>query len=427
MMTETGTIRVQPDVLRNELGAIVGPEHVRLATANDAVDGVQPQWVVEPGSADEVARVLRYANEARLHVTPRGGGTKLSWGNPPRRVDFILSTRRLDRVVEHAWGDMTATVEAGCTLARFEQELAEHGQRLALDPLWPERATIGGIASTNDSGPLRIRFGAQRDLIIGITVALPDGTLAKSGGKVVKNVAGYDLAKLLTGGFGTLGVITDVVFRLHPLPTAVRNVSFSLPTIAALNAFVLQILDSTLAPTGVQVRAGAVSPTVDVRLEGIPAAIDAQLQQLVQFAGNQPVEAPAEVWSTRESLWDGAEPAVVGKVSVLPTQIEQFCTSLQRVATPLRLTWQLMMQAVGVGLFRLDGPNEQALLAALGILRPEVEAQGGSLVILRCPLEVKARLDVWGSPGDALPLMRRVKEHFDPGDILNAGRYIGGI
>src|SRR5437763_1191827 len=172
--------------------------------------------VVEPGSVDEVATLLRDASRDGLAVIPRGGGTKLDWGRPPRRADLVLSTVRLDRVLEHAWGDMTATVEAGCTVARLQHALAEHGQRLACDPLWPERATIGGILAASDNGPLRARFGALRDLIIGVTLVLADGTVAKSGGKVVKNVAGYDLPKLATGSFGTLAVITQAVFRLHP-------------------------------------------------------------------------------------------------------------------------------------------------------------------------------------------------------------------
>src|SRR5437867_6320775 len=169
--------------------------------------------VSEPGDSAAVAGVLSRANLAGLAVIPRGGGTKLDWGRPPRRADVVLSTARLARVLEHAWADMTATVEAGCTLARLQQTLAEHGQRLACDALWPERATIGGVLAANDNGPLRARFGALRDLIIGVTLVLADGTVAKSGGKVVKNVAGYDLPKLATGSFGTLAVITQAVFR----------------------------------------------------------------------------------------------------------------------------------------------------------------------------------------------------------------------
>src|SRR6267143_2379818 len=203
--------------LRYKLIALVGNDYVHASPAADAVAGAQPRLVIEPGTEVELAEVLRLSNEAGLAVIPRGSGTKLGWGNPPARADLILSTARLTEIIEHACADLTVSVEAGCTIQRLQETLAQHGQHLALDPLWPEKATVGGVLSTNDSGALRLRFGALRDLIIGATVALPDGTLASSGGKVVKNVAGYDLPKLVTGALGTLGVITCAVFRVHPL------------------------------------------------------------------------------------------------------------------------------------------------------------------------------------------------------------------
>src|SRR5712692_5019935 len=240
--------------LRYKFIALAGNEHVRQATAADAVAGVQPKLVIEPGTEKELAEVLRLANEAGLAVIPRGGGTKLGWGNPPARADLIVSTARLAEIIEHAWADLTVTVEAGCTLQRLQETLAQHGQRLALDTLWPERATVGGVLSTNDSGALRLRFGALRDLIIGATIALPDGTLASSGGKVVKNVAGYDLPKLVTGAFGTLGVITRAVFRLHPSPRGAKSFSFAAESVQAMQTLIVSIQDSKLAHTALQIR-----------------------------------------------------------------------------------------------------------------------------------------------------------------------------
>ncbi len=261
-----------------ELAEIVGKEYLRAAVAADAFDGVTPQMVCEPGTPEDLARALRWANSNGLKVTPRGGGTKLGWGNPPAACDLVLSTARLNRVLEYAWDDMTVIVEAGCRVADLQKTLAEHGQQLALDPLWPERATIGGILSTNDSGTLRARYGSLRDLIIGITVALPDGTLAKSGGKVVKNVAGYDLAKLFTGGLGTLGVIVQAIFRLHPLPRESRSLSFS-GTPQSLNALLLLILASKLTFTGLQLQASAEGARLDIRFDGTAAGIEAQVNQ----------------------------------------------------------------------------------------------------------------------------------------------------
>ncbi|MGH9646007.1 MAG: FAD-binding oxidoreductase, partial [Bryobacteraceae bacterium] len=207
---------------------------------------------IEPADEKETAATLRNANETGQAVIPTGGATKLDWGNPPRKADVLLSMRRQNRVLEHAWADLTVTVEAGCTIAELQRTLAEHGQRLAIDPLWPDRATIGGVLSTNDSGSLRLGYGAMRDLIIGVTLVLADGTVAKRGGKVVKNVAGYDLPKLATGALGTLGVITRAVFRLHPLPRNTRTLTIATADEDELQRIVLAILGAQLAPAAVQ-------------------------------------------------------------------------------------------------------------------------------------------------------------------------------
>ena len=412
-----------------ELASIVGADHLRTASAVDAVDGVAAQMVVEPGSADELALVLRCANDAGLSVVPRGGGTKLGWGNPPQGADLVLSTARLDQVLEHAWADMTATVEAGCTVARFQKTLGEHGQRLALDALWPERATIGGILATNDSGSLRVRFGALRDLIIGITLALPDGTLAKSGGKVVKNVAGYDLPKLATGSLGTLGVITQAIFRLYPLPREVRSVSFTASSPETLSKLVLAVQDSKLAFTGLQLCAQSGGPPeLAVRFEGTTGGIEAQLRQMLQLAADaRQVDSPQDPWSAREALWSGSEPALICKCGALPSQLSTLCGVVGRVAEPLGLAWKVVVQAVGLAFMRLSGSQEQALPAAAAKLRSELEQLGGSLAALHCPPGVKKDIEVWGSTGDAQALMRRVKEQLDPNGTLNPGRFVGGI
>jgi glycolate oxidase FAD binding subunit len=413
----------------SDLQVLVGAERFRTSKLEEAVDDVLPHMFIEPANPEEVAGALKIATGAGLQVIPRGGATKMDWGNPPRSGELMLSTRRLNRVVEHAWADMTATVEAGCTLQQLQQTLAEHGQRLALDPLWPEQATIGGILATNDSGPLRIRFGSLRDLVIGITLVLPDGTLAKSGGKVVKNVAGYDLPKLATGSLGTLGIITQAIFRLHPVPRESRTLSFSNADSETMNALVLAIQDCNIVPTGVQVRAASSStPDVDLRFEGTTAGCDAQIEQTLRIAsGARRIESPADVWNARSTLWSGAEPSVVCKFSLLPSDLGNFLNLIRKASEPLHLPWKLVAQAVGVGYLRLEGNDTGALLNALQDFRKNLETRGGSLVILRCPLEIKSKMDVWGSAGDALPLMRSIKAQFDPTGVLNPGRFIGGI
>src|SRR6266702_1186815 len=374
--------------LRYKFIALAGSGYARSATAADAVAGVQPKLVVDPGTEKELAEVLRLSNEAGLAVIPRGGGTKLRWGNPPSRADLILSTARLAEIIEHAWADLTVTVEAGCTIQRLQETLAQHGQRLALDPLWPEKATIGGVLSANDSGALRLRFGALRDLIIGATIALADGTLASSGGKVVKNVAGYDLPKLVTGALGTLGVITRAVFRLHPLPRSTRSLSIPTSHVDETQRFVHAVQDSRLAHAALQSRfSGETQPISDILFEGTEVGLAAQETQLQNLSGLPSLsKTPASVWTARQDLWGFSDPesTAIAKVTVLPANLARMIGLFERTANGSQLRWRVLVYATGIGWLRLEGAVEP-LHRALGLLRRELEGQGGSLVLLYRP------------------------------------------
>ena len=415
--------------LEPQFRAILPPDSLRTATPADAVSGITPRLVLEPATEQQLAAILRLANDANLAVIPRGGGTKLSWGNPPARADLILSTTRLNKIIEHVWSDLTVTVEAGCTIQKLQQALAQHGQRLALDPLWPEQATIGGVLSTNDSGALRLRFGALRDLIIGVTLALPDGTLASSGGKVVKNVAGYDLPKLVTGAFGTLAVITRAVFRLHPLPRNAKTLSISGCNLEEMQRLILVVLDSKLAHTALQARiAQDAEPVVDILFEGTEAGIAAQEAQLRELARPATaIEAASTVWAASQVLWNfgNSETVAVAKITTLPASIARAVEIVQRAASPRKTLWKLTMQATGIGWLRLEATPEN-LHAVLSDLRFELEHAGGSLAVLQHPADMQS-IDAWGTPGDSLPLMRAVKKQFDPKNTLNPSRFVGGI
>ena len=349
---------------------------------------------VHPQSEHEVAAILCDAYRDNLAVVPRGAGTKSDWGNPPSRADIVLSLANLNQVTEHAWADLTVTAQAGCTIAELQRTVAQHGQRLAVDPLWPEHATVGGVLSANDTGVLRYRYGGLRDLVIGVTLVLADGTLARSGGKVVKNVAGYDLSKLVTGAWGTLGVITSATFRLHPLPRATRTATILAASLPEMQATLARILDAQLAPAALQVRAGAGAPQIDVLFEGIDEGIDAQVAALARLA---PVsEGHAEVWKRLHAD---------AKISVLPSRIAEVLAGLDGYA---------VVQGTGIGWVQSH---------SLAPLREKIEGMGGSLVLMRRHGE----MDAWGSPGDAWPLMRAVKRQFDPRNILNRGCFVGGI
>ncbi len=417
------------EVSWDELRGAIGAEQVRPAGPADAVASVAPRMVAEPADVTQLAAALRWANDAGIAVAPRGGGTKLGWGNAPKELGLILSTKRLNRIVEHAWADLTVVVEAGVTFGKLQSALAEHGQRLAVDPLWPENATIGGILSTNDSGALRLRFGGLRDLVIGVTLVLPDGTLAKSGGKVVKNVAGYDLPKLATGALGTLGVITQAGFRLHPVPPSEgRTLTFRAGSVSEANRLIVEMQGSALAHTSLQARAQHdAQPEVDVRFDGTPAGIEAQCstaRKLAAFA----VETgeSAEVWNARQELWRKADSSAVAKFSVLPSHIAAACETVRKAADKGGMKWRIVAQGTGLGWVRLEAPKPEHIGDALATLRAEFEKDAGSLFIAHRP-DGAGAVDAWGSPGDAYPLMVRVKQQFDPRGTLNPGRFVGGI
>ena len=255
-------------------------------TAADAVAGVVPSFVASPSSTAEVAALLRAAAQAGLAVVPRGAGTGLSWGAPPSRCDLVVDLRSLDQVLEHAAGDLVARVQAGVTIGQLAVALGSAGQQLALDV--PAEATVGGVVATGTAGPRRFRYGAPRDLLIGITVVRADGVVARSGGKVVKNVAGYDLGKLFAGSQGTLGVITEVTFRLHPLPAAVAWVTaeFGPAERAGAVAATAAAAGSPLVPSAVELDwpGGSQRPLrVGVLLEGTGPGVAERAKQMSEL------------------------------------------------------------------------------------------------------------------------------------------------
>lgn len=389
------------------LAAICGSEHVRMdeATLN-----------IAPANTEEVAAVLRYANNNCISVSACGGGTKQSWGSPSH-FSVALKTRRLSTVREHAWQDMTCIVEAGCTWSAMQQALQLHGQFIALDPLWPSRATVGGVVATNDSGSLRLRYGSLRDLVIGMTIVLADGTIARSGGKVVKNVAGYDLHKLMTGAFGTLGIITAVGFRLHSIPRHTQSFMVPSPHVEPLGQFLLSILDSHLSTHSLQLRSTIRGFSLDLRLAALPEVIHHQetsLAALVKSLNLEVFEAAPDAWCAREELFNETGSFIV-KATMLPSTIAQFAAQVRT------LGGTSVTQATGI----MTASIPLAASSRLLHFRQQVEGAGGSVTVLQQPRG--AGLSTWGTPPDTLPLMRELKHHFDPNRILNPARFLGDI
>jgi glycolate oxidase FAD binding subunit len=406
------------------------------------VAGVQPRRVVEPASVDEAAAFMTESAGRREALVFAGGGTELELGAPPRRLDAVVRTTKLDRLVEHAPSDQIATVEAGMTLAALQAALAGHGQRLALDPPLPARATIGGIVAANACGPLRTRHGGVRDLIIGASFLRADGGRVKGGGKVVKNVAGFDLPKLLVGSLGTLGLITTVTFRLHPLPEA--RETLLLGPLAPRAVWELsqrlrqaQLEPAALAATGEgEGRAqGDDQWRLAVRYEGFGGSVSQQRARTVAIASEQTaahrlLDAPAAeaLWRDEAALRarEGLRVKIAAPPSALAALYEKLGARLAGTLAGLRSSWYpltgLSFLSAAAG-----GLDVAAAAALLGEARTEVEAAGGSLTIAAAPPPLRERIDVWGSPPPALALMRRIKERFDPEGRLAPGRFVGGI
>jgi glycolate oxidase FAD binding subunit len=393
--------------IADDLAVISGTEHLR--SDENTVS-------ITPANTEEIAAVLRYANRNSITVAPWGCGTKQSWGSPIR-PSLILNTHRLNAVREHTWQDMTCIVQAGCVWSGMQASLAEHGQFVALDPLWPDRATIGGIAATNDSGSLRLRYGSLRDLIIGMTIVLADGTIARSGGKVVKNVAGYDLHKLMTGAFGTLGVITEVTFRLHSIPRHVQSFTIASEDVEPLGQLLMRILDSHLSTQSLQLRSNPSGFALDVRLATLPEVIRDQAAALSKLAGSVQLEATdadSNVWNARQALVDQAGSFVI-KTTMLPSDISAITAMVHS------LGGTSVTQATGI----MTANIPAAASAQLEHLRQKLEAGRGSLTVLHHPVDAPHVAST--VPSDTLPLMRELKHRFDPNRILNPGRFLGGI
>jgi glycolate oxidase FAD binding subunit len=387
------------------LAAIVGTEYVR---------GLGGAVAVAPGNAEEIAAVLRLAQENHLAVVECGGGTKQGWGYPVAPA-LVLDMHRLNTLREHTWQDMTCTVEAGCTWAAMQSGLAQHGQFVAVDPLWPDKATVGGIVATNDSGTLRQRYGGLRDLVIGMTIVLADGTIAHTGGKVVKNVAGYDLHKLMIGAFGTLGVVTSVNFRLHSIPRCAQSFTVSATSVEPVGRVMLAMLHAQLSTVAIQLRGGADGFDLDIQLASLPEVLETQagaLGVLAQGEGIRLRAAADEAWNARQRQLDAD---VVCKGTMLPSEIARFAERVRG------LGGESVTQAGGI----MIAGFPVAAAGQLMELRRELEEGGGSLMVLKQPEET--RLDCWGTLPDSLPLMREIKRRFDPERILNPGRFLGQI
>ena len=416
-------------LIRKAVGAACG--ETREGIEADAVgfgggpDPIVPAFVASPSSTDEAAAVMRAAAEHELAVVVRGAGGRLGWGVPPSRCDLLVDMSLMSSVVEHSSGDLVARLQAGARMGDVAAALGRDGQELALDV--PDRATVGGVVASGLAGPRRLRYGTPRDLLIGITIVRADGTMARSGGKVVKNVAGYDLGKLLAGSAGTLALITEATFRLYPLPAARAYVTAEYVSAGIACDAVAAAANSALVASAVELsRPEPGGPIrIGVLLEGSSEGVAARAMRMADLLG------PAETSPERPAWWQGAPESEDGTlirvscwVSALPTVLAAIDTATLDAGVPATVAGPA---GAGVLYLRLD-PDVAAGTAAGLVqgLRAALSGPRGGVVVLAAPGAVREALATCGGMAGAIPglaLMRAVKDQFDPGHRMAPGRF----
>ncbi|MDF0553716.1 FAD-binding oxidoreductase [Kamptonema sp. UHCC 0994] len=446
--------------LAQELESIVGADAVCSWQDTDSfwqkriesaiAPGTEIDCIVYPPTQEKLAGAIACISRNRRGVLPIGSGSKLDWGglvktepsNPRDRSQVseppflgnaeglvVVSCDRINRLIDRAVGDLTVTVEAGMKFAELQQILATSGQFLPLDPAYPEQATIGGIIATADAGSLRQRYRGVRDLLLGITFVRSDGKIAKAGGRVVKNVAGYDLMKLLTGSYGTLGIISQVTMRVYPLPNASVTVILTGEAEALANT-TQTLLSSALTPTAIDLLSKQLvaklglgkSLGLAVRFQSILESVEEQSSRLLEvgeklglkgitYIGND----ESDLWQRLKStIWSTApDSTIICKIGTLPSESVN-------ILAQLNLADGLIYGGSGLGILRFDSTTVETLLQ----VRQQCESHGGFLSILKAPADIKQHLDVWGYNGNGLSLMQKIKQQFDPENIFSPHRFL---
>jgi glycolate oxidase FAD binding subunit len=436
--------------LLTELKSIIPESHIQGGDVESHPLGNSGRVTVNPTSEEEIAKILKYANQSGKKISIIGGGTKRGFGGLVEFADILLSLANYKGIVEHTVGDMTLTVKSGTNFKELQQYLAEHNQKISIDPAWPEYATIGGIIASNDSGPKRLGYGSCRDAVIGLRIVYPNGTIIRTGGKVVKNVAGYDMNKLFIGSMGTLGVISEVTVKLRPLPKyeSLILLSFLEDNLEEIRSFAVQLLDSMMEPTSLEL----LSPTLSERLSGqkcYTLAISFEdVESSVHYQENyvknmQPAKTKLTILQQNEAqtFWDrfyklgpngaqytaGTETEAALKIGVKNLDV----LKVIKESHILQDSNNVVIEAhggLGHGLCQvyLKGASED-IVSAIHHLRDFVTQLGGYVIVKHLPFSLRQKVNVWGEKPSYFFLLEGIKSKIDPNRIMNDQRFVGGI
>lgn len=450
--------RESPQHIAQTLERIVGSQNVRGAADLDqtfchqvaaATNADIAEWVaVYPQSLDELAEVVACAHQNRWRLLPCGSGSKLHWGGLAPGIKVVVSTARLNQLIDHATGDLTVTAAAGIRFTDVQAQLNRENQMLAIDPTYADAATLGGIVATGNTGSLRQRYGGVRDMLIGISFVRADGRVAKAGGRVVKNVAGYDLMKLLTGSYGTLGIISQLTFRVYPIPEASQTVAIAGET-EAIASLAAHILASSLSPIAMDMLSPLLVSQLNLgkemglllRFQSLEISVQQQASQVIQLADQLGLKHQTLRGNDEATLWQRLReqieltpsiPTITCKIGIVPSSA---LSVLQAWMTEISFPAMALIHAAsGLGVVQIVTDSEGKQMSDRPIdpqsllrLRHLCQQHGGFLSILAAPTAWKQTLDLWGYPGNALSLMVGIKQQFDPHALLSPGRFVSGI
>ncbi len=426
-----------PAALSSRFEALLGSGRVTVTNLSRwTVDGIVPRVVVRPADAEQIGAVLRVCAESGAAVVPWGSGTAMDLGNPPRAADVVVLTDRLSRVTDHDHSNLTVTVQAGITLGDLDRVMGEYRQFLPLEPPRAEVATAGGAVAANLSGPRRMLYGGPRDLVIGMRVLQAHGSFIKMGGKTVKNVAGYDMGKLFVGSLGTLGVITEVTFKVFPLPETSRTVAIWGADLTALVALAGTVLASPLLPAAISVAnhdaaaaLGRNTPGLLVRAQGVEAAVERHERDIKGWAAQSGVEvetitgdAEVDLWrAVRDFGWNSQRAAIrlITPPGEAPAALDDLQALLPASAGAVA--------HLGTGILWIAAEAADVTPALMSALRELAVEHSGHLLLARGPRALKAMGDVWHPEPQSLPVMQALKKTFDPHGIFNPGRFVAGL